>query len=183
MHRALHLCPGWRAASASPVQHTELRVPEQGNPGHADVIRSWVCVAPLRCSHAAFIKQNHASQNCADCTGSASRCRPEALANWERQLGAGSPSLREYPTASMCPASVWHCRMTVVTLRNAQHCKECQATAELGASFQLLEIYMAQWECSWMGMDQNVLCVRKPLSTGLLLKECIQILTNPCGVV
>lgn len=131
-------------SKSCPTHGAEGAGAQQGNPGHADVIRSWVCVAPLRCSHAAFIKQNHASQNCADCTGSASRCRPEALANWEWQLGAGSPSLREYPTASMCPASVWHCRMTVVTLRNAQHCKECQATAELGASFQLLEIYTAQ---------------------------------------
>lgn len=59
-------------------------------------------------------------------------------ANWEWQLGAGSP---ECPTASMCPASLWLCRMTVLTLRNAQ------ATAEwalAGAPFQLLEMNTAQ---------------------------------------
>lgn len=114
MHRALHLSLGWSTASASPVQPRDLRVREHSRePGHADVIRSWACVVPLR-----LHSENKTSQASTDCTSSASSCRPEALANsWV--LGVLHSG---YPTASTCPASLWHCRMTVVTPRNGQHC-------------------------------------------------------------
>lgn len=183
MHRALHLSLGWNTASASPVQHRDLRVLQHSRDlGHASVSRSWACGGTLRSSHAAFIKQKPASQ-----------CWLHQfcfqLHTWGKLGMAGGCWESFTQRLSHC----LHVSCVFVALQDdSGYTKECPAlqgvpgTAEwalAGASFQLLEMNTAQWGCSGMGMDQNVPWVRKPPSPELLLCQCIQILTNPCGVV